>query len=223
MKELFYFIKVQKNKICVKIFLLKNKKSMAKLEYNEIKPRKYIIYDDAPYEVLEYHVARTQQRKPQNQVKLRNLINGKVIPATFHASDMVDEADISKRSIKYLFTNKGEYWFCEEKNPSKRFTIAEDVIGKEAKFLKANGLVDAKIFTNDDDEETIIGVELPIKMTFKVVSAPPSVKGNTAGNSSGKVVTIETGAQVIAPLFINEGDEIVVNTESGEYVERASK
>lgn len=196
---------------------------MAKLEYSEIKPRKYIIYDNAPYEVLEYHVARTQQRKPQNQVKLRNLINGKVIPATFHASDMVDEADISKRSIKFLFTNKGEHWFCEERDPANRFSISADVIGPEVKFLKENSLVDAKVFTNDDDEEMIIGVSLPIKMTFKVTSAPPSVKGNTAGNSSGKVVTIETGAQVIAPLFINEGDEIVVNTESGEYVERASK
>ena len=102
---------------------------MAKLEYSEIKPRKFIIYDNAPYEVLEYHVARTQQRKPQNQVKLRNLINGKVIPATFHASDMVDEADISKRSIKFLYTNKGEHWFCEEKDPSKRFTISSFLIG----------------------------------------------------------------------------------------------
>lgn len=82
---------------------------MAKLEYNEIKPRKYIIYDEAPYEVLEYHVARTQQRKPQNQVKLRNLINGKVIPATFHSNETADEADISRRSIKYLYTNKNEY------------------------------------------------------------------------------------------------------------------
>lgn len=196
---------------------------MAKLEYSEIKPRKYIIYDNAPYEVLEYHVARTQQRKPQNQVKLRNLINGKVIPATFHASDMVDEADISKRVIKFLFKNKGENWFCEEKDSATRFTIADDVIGKEVKFLKTDNLVDAKIFTNDDDEEMIIGVELPIKMTFKITSAPPSVKGNTAGNSSGKVVTIETGAQVIAPLFLEEGDNIVVNTETGEYVERASK
>ncbi|MEN9338435.1 MAG: hypothetical protein RI945_160 [Candidatus Parcubacteria bacterium] len=196
---------------------------MAKLEYSEIKPRKYIIYDGSPYEVLEYHVARTQQRKPQNQVKLRNLINGKVIPATFHASDMVDEADISKRSIKYLYTNKGENWFCEIKDPAQRYTISSETIGNVIKFLKVNSEVDAKIFTNDDDEESIIGVELPIKMTFKVVSAPPNVKGNTAGNSSGKLVTIETGAQVTAPLFIVEGDEIVVNTESGEYVERAGK
>ncbi len=196
---------------------------MAKLEYNEIKPRKYIIYDDSPYEVLEYHVARTQQRKPQNQVKLRNLLNGKVIPATFHASDTVDEADISKRSIKYLYTNKGEYFFSEENDPSKRFTISSEILGNDIRFLKENNIIDAKIFTNNDDEEMIIGISLPIKITLKVVSAPPNVKGNTAGSSSGKLVTLETGAQVTAPLFIEEGEMIVVNTESGEYVERAGK
>lgn len=196
---------------------------MAKLEYNEIKPRKYIIYNDEPYEVLEYHVARTQQRKPQNQVKLRNLINNKVIPATFHASENVDEADISKRTIKYLYTNKGEYWFCEEKDPSKRFTISADVIGTQSRFLKENNLVDAKIFTNDDDEESIIGIDLPIKINLKVTSAPPNVKGNTASSGSGKLVTLETGAQVTTPLFVEEGEIIVVNTETGEYVERVGK
>lgn len=196
---------------------------MAKLEYSEIKPRKYIIYSSAPYEVLESHVARTQQRKPQNQVKLRNLINGKVIPATFHASDTVDEADISKKSIKYLYANKGEYWFCEASNPAKRFLIPTEVLGQQVKFLKENTVLDAKIFTDDDDEELVIGIDLPIKMTLRVTSAPPSIKGNTAGTSSGKLVTLETGAQVTAPLFIEEGSEIVVNTESGEYVERASK
>ena len=196
---------------------------MAKLEYSEIKPRKYIIYDNSPYEVLEYHVARTQQRKPQNQVKLKNLINGKVIPATFHASDMVDEADISNREIKFLFSNKGENWFCEIKDPSKRFPIADSVIGDQKKFMKPDELVNAKIFTDDNDEEMIIGIGLPIKLSLKVTSAPPSIKGNTAGNSSGKLVTLETGAQVTAPLFIEEGDSIVVNTETGEYVERTSK
>ncbi len=196
---------------------------MAKLEYNEIKPRKYIIYDDNPYEVLEYHVARTQQRKPQNQVKLRNLINGKVIPATFHAADMVDEADISKKSIKYLYNNKGEYWFCDEKNPSNRFNIEESVLGEQKKFLKENNIVNAKIYTNDDEEEVVIGIELPIKLTLKVKSAPPNIKGNTAGSSSGKLAILETGASVVVPLFIEEGEEIIINTESGEYVERANK
>ncbi len=196
---------------------------MAKLEYNEIKPRKYIIYDDNPYEVLEYYVARTQQRKPQNQVKLRNLINGKVIPATFHSNETADEADISRRTIKYLYTNKGEYWFSEVNDPSKRFQIPAETIGSQVKFLKNNSEVEAKIYTDDDDNELIIGVDMPIKMTFKVTQAPPSIKGNSASNGSGKLVTIETGAKINAPLFINEGDEIIINTETEEYVERASK
>lgn len=196
---------------------------MAKLEYNEIKPRKYIIFKDEPYEVLESHVARTQQRKPQNQVKLKNLINNKVIPATFHSSETADEADVSKKAIKYLYSNKGEYWFCEENDPSKRFTINRETIEKEIKFLKENNIVDAKIFTNNEDEESIIGIDLPIKLSLKVASAPPNVKGNTASSGAGKLVTLETGAQVTTPLFIEEGEEIIINTETGEYVERVSK
>lgn len=196
---------------------------MSKLEYNEIKPRKYIVYDHNPYEVLESYVARTQQRKPQNQVKLRNLINGKVIPATFHANENAEEADISRRTIKYLYTNKGEYWFSEEKDPAKRFTIPMETLQNQIKFLKENSLVEAKIYTNDDDIETIIGVELPIKMSFKVLSAPPSIKGNSASNGSGKLVTLETQAQINVPLFIEAGESVIVNTETGEYVERDNK
>jgi translation elongation factor P/translation initiation factor 5A len=82
---------------------------MAKLDYSEIKPRKIIIYKEEPYEVVEYYVARTNQRKPQNQTKLRNLMNGRVIPATFHATDQADEADVTRRDAKYLYSAKGEY------------------------------------------------------------------------------------------------------------------
>lgn len=191
------------------------------LDYNEIKERSYIIYEGEPYEVMESHVARTQQRKPQNQVKMRNLINGRTVTTTFHASERAEEADISSRAVKYLYTNKGEYWFSEENDPSKRFTVPADTIGPKAKFLKENTLVDVLIFTDDEDEERIIGVKIPIKMEFKVVEAPPSVKGNTA-QGGNKPVQIETGAMVNTPLFINAGDTIRVNTETGEYVERVS-
>ena len=70
------------------------------LEYNEITPKKYIVYQDGPYEVLESHVARTQQRKPQNQTKIRNLITGQIIPVTFRSADKVPEADIESKEIK---------------------------------------------------------------------------------------------------------------------------
>lgn len=194
---------------------------MATLDYDEIKPRKCIIYEDAPYEILESHVARTQKRKPQNQVRMRNLLNGKVVPGTFHASDTAEEAEISRREAKFLFSNKGEFWFCDPKDPSKRFEISTDVLGDAGKFLKPNTLVDTKIFEYED-EERIIGVTLPIKMTFEVKEAPPAIKGNTA-SGGGKLVTIETGAKITTPLFIEAGEMIIVNTDTGEYVERANK
>lgn len=191
---------------------------MATLDYDEIKPRKFILVDGQPYEILDSHVARTQKRKPQNQVRMRNLLNGKVIPGTFHASDTAEEADISKREALFLYANKGEFWFCDPKDRSKRFQISADVIGDAARFLKDNTLVDTKIFEYDDEEQ-VIGVTLPIKMNFLVKDAPPSMKGNTAAGG-GKLVTIETGAQITTPLFIEAGETIVVNTDTGEYVER---
>src|SRR6185436_6800269 len=137
---------------------------MAQLDYNEIKERKIIMHDDEPCEVMESHVARTQQRKPQNQVKLKSLISGKVFPATFHASDSADEVDIIKRDIKFLFHNKGEYWFCDPTNPANRFKLEDKIIGDVAKFLKPNELITAMLYENDDEKEIMISVKLPIKM-----------------------------------------------------------
>jgi elongation factor P len=194
---------------------------MATLDYDEIKPRKFILVDGQPFEILESHVARTQKRKPQNQVRMRNLLNGKVIPGTFHASDTAEEADISKRESLFLFENKGEYWFCDPSDRAKRFQIDTEVIGDAAKFLKDNTLVDTKIFEYED-EERVIGITLPVKMTFVVKDAPPAIKGNTA-SGGGKLVTLETGAQVTTPFFIEVGEKIIVNTDTGEYVERAPK
>ena len=191
---------------------------MATLDYDEIKQRKFILVDGVPFEILESHVARTQKRKPQNQVKMRNLLNGKVIPGTFHASDTAEEADISRREAKFLYESKGEFWFCDPKDPSKRFEISEDIIESKAKFLKPNTIVDIKIFEYED-EERVIGITLPVKMNFLVKEAPPSMKGNTAAGG-GKLVTIETGAKITTPLFIEAGETIVVNTDTEEYVER---
>jgi elongation factor P len=152
---------------------------------------------------------------------MRNVLNGKVVPGTFHASDTAEEADISRREVLFLYANKGEFWFCDPGDRAKRFQISEDVIGDQSKFLKDNTLVDVKIFTLDD-EEKYIGVTLPVKMTFEVKEAPPAIKGNTA-SGGGKLVTLETGAQVTTPFFIEAGEKIIVNTETGEYVERAGK
>lgn len=191
---------------------------MAKLEYSEIREKKIIIYSNEPCEVVESHVARTQQRKPQNQVKLKSLISGKTIAATFHVSDMADEADIEKKDITFLYSTKDEYWFCDVDDKSNRFKLAGNLIGTAGKFLKQNSNVTALVW-DDDDEEKIIKITLPIKMEFKVKEAPPAVRGDTS-KGGNKIITLENGTTLNAPMFINEGDTIRLNTETGDYVER---
>jgi len=205
---------------------------MAMLEYNEILKGRVILLGDEPYEVLDAHVFRKQQRKPVNQTKLRHLITGKVTEQAFHVSEKADEADLSTKSVKYLYTKQslpagrqGERWFCDEKNPADRFMLSQETIHTGAQFLKPNMLVEALVF-NDPDASVgagkIIGIKIPIKMELKVTEAPPAVKGNTAQGGS-KLITLETGATLNAPLFINEGDIVRINTTTGEYVERVDK
>ncbi len=190
------------------------------LEYSEIRERKIIIYEDEPCEVMEAHVARTQQRKPQNQVKLKSLLSGRTWNTVFHASDKADEAEISKKDVKFLYANKGEYWFADPENPKDRFQLSEKILGDSTKFLQANENVTALVWDNDGDEQ-IISIKLPVKMEFIIKEAPPSIKGNTA-NGGGKVVTLENGVKMNVPFFLEAGDKIRVNTETGEYVERVS-
>lgn len=192
---------------------------MSQLQYNEIREKKIIIYSDEPCEVVESHVARTQQRKPQNQVKLKSLISGKTIAATFHVSESADEADIDKREVKFLYHNRGEYWFCSPDDLKNRFKLDANLLDNSVKFLKENGNVTALVWTDEDDNEKIIKISLPIKMEFKVKEAPPAVKGDTSKGGI-KVITLENGSTLNAPMFIKEGDVVSINTETGEYVER---
>ena len=194
------------------------------INYNEILSKKFIVYEGAPFEVLDAHIFRMQQRKPVNQTKLKNLFTGKVTEVTFHQADKVDEADINTREIKYLYNTKGQFWFAEANNPAKRFSFAAEVVGEGGRFLKPNSLVDAltwKEGLDDEGEGKLIGIRLPIKVELKVTEAPPAIKGDTA-KGGNKVVTLETGATINAPMFISEGDVVRVNTETGDYVERAN-
>ncbi len=192
---------------------------MAILEYNEILTRKFIVIDGEPYEVIDAHIFRMQQRKPQNKTKLKNLISGSVKEMTFHASDKAEEADLEKREVKFLYSNKGEWWFCEVNDPSKRFKLDENLIGDSRIFMKPNTLISVLTFDEGDDEPRIIGVKLPIKVELKVTEAHPAVRGDTA-KGGNKQVVLETGATINVPMFVNEGDVIRINTDTMEYVER---
>ena len=190
---------------------------MAVLAYSEITPGKIITFDGNIYLVLKSHVMRKDMGKPSNQTKLRNLKNGKVSEIAFHAAEKVDEAEVENREVKYLYTTKGEVWFCDPTDPKDRFKLLEEVVSEQLQFMKPNMIVEMREW-----EGELLGVHLPVKMEFVVKEAPPSVKGNTVQGGS-KNVTLETGAVVSAPMFINTGDIIRVNTETGEYTERVEK
>lgn len=192
------------------------------LNYNEIKERKYIVMGDEPFEVIESSVSRQQQRKPVNKTKLKSLISGRVVEHTFQVSDTANEADINRKNIVYIYRKGSEFWFHTEGDKSDRFSLEEAVVGTAQNYILEGSNVEALIYTNSEDEEQIIGLKLPIKVELEVTDAPPSIKGNTA-TGGDKLVTVSTGAKITAPLFINVGDVIAVNTETGEYTERISK
>lgn len=190
---------------------------MATLAYNEILTKTVIVMNGEPFLVLDAHVFRKQQRKPVNQTKLKSLKTGRVIEQTFHQNENAVEADLEKKTIVFIYENRGVYWFHEAGNPSQRFELSRDVLGDQVAFIKPKSEVEAVVF-NDE----IIGVKIPIKVELLVKEAAPAIKGNTVQGGSKEVI-LETGAKLQVPMFINEGDVVRINTESGEYTERVSK
>jgi elongation factor P len=190
---------------------------MAILSYNEIVQKKVIVHNNEPYDVLSSHVFRMQQRKPVNQTKLRHLVSGKVIEISFHQNESVPEAEIETMNATYLYTNKGESWFAEEGNAKNRFSFPADVVHDKIQWLKANATVETLLYN-----EKPVMITIPVKVDLKVTDAPPAVKGDTA-TGGNKLVTLESGATVLTPLFINPGDVLRINTDTGEYGERIEK
>ena len=172
---------------------------MPRLSYNELKIGTIFIKDGEPWKVIEYAFVRMQQRKPVVQLKIENLVNGKVVDYSAHQNEEYEEAEIDTTTVIFIYQSRGEFWFNEKGNPKNRFTLSIDVIGKAAQFLKTNLEVTAYKFG-----EKVINVELPIKMDLKVTEAPPAVKGNTAQGGT-KVVTLETGAKVDALFLSTKG------------------
>jgi len=187
------------------------------LSYNELRVGTLFIKDGQPYEVLEYAFVRMQQRKPVAQLKIKNLITGKVQSYTAHQNETFEEAEIEIIPANFIYKHRGQFWFTEINNPKNRFVLEEKVIGESIHYLKPN--IEIKAFKFKDK---IINIELPIKIDLKVIEAPPAVRGDTAQGGT-KTVTLETGVKVNVPLFINEGDIIRINTQTGEYVERVEK
>ena len=166
-----------------------------------------------------YVVMETQHVKPGKgaaivKAKLKNLRTGAIYEQTFNAGVKVATAHISKQLMQYLYNMSGVYYFMNMET-YEQLELQESQIGDNSKFLKENLEVYITSFNGE-----ILGIDLPDKVTLVITHTEPAVKGNTTTNAL-KDATVETGLLVRVPLFIEEGETIIVSTADGKYVSRA--
>lgn len=184
------------------------------ISYSDLKKGVKIILNNQPYEIVESSFLFKGRGHSVLQTKIKNLISGDIISRTFHPSEVFEEAEISKIEIKFLYSHRDRYFFSKKENSTERFDLTAEQIGQQRKFLKPNQILEGIIF-----KDKVVNIILPIKINLKVIEAPPGIKGERA-QSGTKPVTLETGTVINVPLFIEIGDIIEINTETGEYVKR---
>ena len=184
------------------------------LNLSEIKTGKNILWNDAPYSVLYHEHSKTGRAGAVLRTRLKNLLTGAIMEKTFQGADHIKEADITKNKAQYIYKEGENYCFMDSEN-YEQFSLPLSAIGENVQYLKEGTEVTLLNFNG-----LPVNIELPIKIKLKVTEAPPGIRGNTV-STGGKIVTLETGFEVSVPLFVNAGDEIIVNTQTGEYVSRA--
>lgn len=189
------------------------------LSYNDLKKGIFFIWNNEPYEVLEYNFVRMQQRRPSAQTKIKNLKTGSISTQTFKQSDTFEELELIKKPVVFVFCGRGTCTFHEAHNPGNRFSLSEEILDGRQRYLKAKEEVTARYIPDREGNDELLDIALPIKVDLAVIEAPPAVRGNTAQGGL-KQITLETGLVLNVPMFINEGDIVRINTESGEYIER---
>lgn len=181
----------------------------------DLKPGRAVTIDGDPYLIMASQFGRKSMSKANMQCKLKNLKTGAIVARNFQGSEKVEPASVGYKHVQYLYKNQGNLSFMDLESYDQ-FDLPEDMIGEGVKFLVDGLEVDALMY-----EEKPIGIKLPVTVILQVVETSPGVRGDTA-TGGGKPATLNSGAVINVPLFVNEGDKIKVNTESGEYVERAN-
>lgn len=169
--------------------------------------------DGKPYRVIEYGQKVMGRGGSIVNVKLKNLIDGSVIPKTFKGQDKIERAEVNSKSVQYLYTD-GEHFFFMDPETFEQYELTPDAVDTAANYLKEGETLNLQFF-----EGTVINVELPKNIFLEVTYAEEVVKGDTSGPVL-KDATVETGMTVKVPAFIKTGDIISVDTATGEYRER---
>ena len=181
---------------------------------NDIKNGMTIIIDGKLCQIQEFQHVKPGKGAAIVKIKLKNLITGAITVESYNSTIKVEKAHIDKKPMTYLYKDGDNYVFMDSET-YEQVSIPEARLEDEKKFLKENLDLQIKFYNGD-----LIGVDLPEKIELEVVDTTDAVKGNTTNNAM-KDATLETGYVVKVPLFINQGEHIIVSTIDGKYSSRA--
>lgn len=175
-----------------------------------------VLLDGEPYNILENEFVKPGKGQAFNRVKLRNLKNGRILERTFKSGDSVEGADVVEKEMQYLY-NDGEVWHLMDQESFEQYTASAAAVADSAKWLKEEDICMVTLYRGAP-----ITVLPPNFTVLEIVETDPGIRGDTSGGG-GKPATLETGAVVRVPLFVQTGEKIKVDTRTGEYMARAKE
>ena len=181
---------------------------------NEFKTGLTVTIDNDPWQVVEFQHVKPGKGAAFVRAKMRNLATGAVVERTFNAGERLPNATIDRRAMQYLY-QEGDSYVFRDNETYEQLELSKEQLGNGINFLKEN--MDVKVTSF---EGRILGVELPNTVELVVVETEPGIRGDTA-TGGNKPAKMDTGYVVKVPLFINEGDHLLIDTRSGEYIQRA--
>jgi elongation factor P len=189
---------------------------MAKYNTNEFRGGLKIILDGDPYNIVENEFVKPGKGQAFNRVRVRNLKTGRVIERTFKSGDSVEAADVFEMDMQYLYSD-GEFWHFMDPGNYEQHACSKAAMGDGAKWLREEDMCQMTLYNGEP-----LSVTPPYFTELRIVETDPGLRGDTSGGG-GKPATLETGAVVRVPLFVNNEEVIRVDTRTGEYVSRVKE
>jgi elongation factor P len=184
------------------------------INVNDIKNGMTILFEDNIYTVLEFSHVKPGKGAAFVQAKLKNLRTGSIVEKRFNSGVKLDKAMVEKKNMQFLYASGDSYNFMNMET-YEQIELDKNQIGEDVEYLKEGLNVDVTFFQGE-----LLGLILPEKIEMKITKTEPAVKGNTTNNAM-KDAVLETGMKVRVPLFVEEGENIIVSTKDGKYVSRA--
>lgn len=173
-----------------------------------------IVFKNEPHLVVEFQHVNPGKGSAFVRTRLKALKTGKVVEHTYKSGEAIEMVDLERKKVQYLYGTQTEYTFMDNTS-YEQFTVGPEVLGEYAQYLKEG--MELTLLT---DAGIPVTCDFPKKVTLKVVDSPEAVRGDTSNNLT-KDAKLENGLEIKVPLFIKEGESIIINTDTGDYVERA--